>query len=163
MALTIIAIIVGLLVLYAAVGRKWLKKQTWTVTFFSWIEPIEIRLWRKSETILMSRLMSIGSAVLTVHDSIAVFASSLDWTPVTGRILAAVPPDLRTLVVSGALAVFGYGIEHLRKATTKPLELVELPEVMEPKVAAAVAAAEASKEKAVAVVETAAAQKAEGA
>jgi hypothetical protein len=155
-----IVIIVALALLYALGGRTWLKKQSWMQWFFDAIEPIEITLWRKSETILLSRLVSIGGVLVTIHDSVAVFASQLDWTPLTVRVLSSVPDDMRPLVVSGAVSLVGYVFEWLRKTTTKPLEIVEIADKdMTPQVARAVAVAEAAKVEAVAVVADAKAEK----
>lgn len=47
---------VVLIIIYAMWGRAWLKRQPWSQGFFDWIEPIELVLFKKSETILFARL-----------------------------------------------------------------------------------------------------------
>lgn len=151
--------IVALITLYAVFGRAWLKQQPWAQGFFAAIEPIEIWLWSKSETILAARLLQWGGALVTAHDTVAMFASGLDWTPVTSRLLASIPPDVRPLVISAALAVIGGVIEWLRRKTTKPLEIVALPDAVAATIPEVVVA-DVTKAEAVAAVAEA---KAEGA
>ncbi len=134
---------------YVLVGRCWLKTKSWTKPFFDWIEPIEIALWDKSETMLTARLLWLGGFLVTGYDALAVFLPTLDLTPLTDRLLASVPQDLRGLVVSGAIGLLGLLIAWLRKRTTKPLELVKLPDAMPTEVAAVIDMAEAAKDAAV--------------
>lgn len=153
-ALWIIAGIVVVLSLYVVVGRALLKRTALGKRFFGWIEPIEIALWKKSETILASRLLSWGGGLVTAYDLVATFATGLDLTPVSSRLLADIPPDIRPLVVSAAISAVGGMFEWLRRTTTRPLELVALPESkpLPPEVVQVVRAAERVKEDAVAVV-----------
>jgi hypothetical protein len=126
---TIIVVLLLLVVLwYALRGRAWLKEQPWAKGFFAWIEPIEIALYKKSETILVGRLMWVGGFLVTGYDSLATFLPSLDLTPVTNRVLSWVSDDLRPLVVSASLAGIGLLINWLRKRTTKPVEAVAAKE-----------------------------------
>lgn len=153
----ILSIIVLLLVWYALWGRAWLKEKPWAQGFFVAIERAEIVLYKKSETILIGRLLSFGGLIVSFYDGLAVFARSLDLTPVTTRIfdLLHVPQDLRTLAVSAFLAGLGLVINWLRAKTTKPIELVELPDQVvaeNSKVAEAVAMADATKTEAVQAV-----------
>lgn len=120
----IAALIVVLIVWYALAGRKWLKAQPWAEGFFAVVEPIEIALYRKSETLLVGRLLSVGSFIVTSYDALAMLAPSLDLTPITARLLAPVPPDMRGMVASGLLMLVGLAITWLRKRTSKPLEVV---------------------------------------
>lgn len=117
----ILALLLAAIVWYALRGRAWLKEQSWTQGFFAWIEPIETKLYQKSETMLVGRLLSVGGFLITAYDSVAMYATSFDLTPVTGRVLSKVPEDMRGLVVSGVLFVVGLLIAWLRKRTTKPL------------------------------------------
>ncbi len=148
----VLAALAAVLLLYVMWLRKWLKTQRWADGFFAVIEPFEIALFKKSETILVSRALWIGSTLVTAYDALAVFATQLDLTPLTARVLKDIPEDMRGLVISALIAGLGLLIGWLRKRTTKPLEIVELSDAnMTPKVAAAVAVAEASKVEAVAV------------
>jgi hypothetical protein len=150
-----IAIVAALLALYAVKGRAWLKAKPWAKPFFDWIEPIEILLWKKSETILFARLKMVSGILLTLLTQLG----TIDLTP-----LMPIVPEKYQAVVQVAvqmlpftLTIVGWMDERLRNCTTKPLELVEVPEAkpVPPEVAAAVAQAEAVKEVAVAVVQDA--------
>lgn len=150
-----LAVLLALLLWYAIKGREWLKSKTWAAGFFSWIEPFEIALFKKSETILVGRLLWAGGLFVTFYDAIAVFASSLDLTPVTTRVFdwLSIPQDMRGLTVSAFLGALGLLINRLRNRTSKPIELVAVADKdITPKVAEAVAMAEATKDEAVAVV-----------
>jgi hypothetical protein len=147
--------IVALIIWYALAGRKWLKSKTWAQGFFAWIEPLELALYQKSETILIGRLLSIGAFIVTFYDGLATFVRSLDLTPVTTRIFDAlsIPPDMRNLSISAFIGLIGLVISWLRKRTTKPLELVAVPEAkVTPAAAVAIAQADVAKDQAVAAV-----------
>lgn len=155
----VLALIVAALVWYVMAGRAWLKAQPWAQSFFAWIEPVEIALYKKSETLLAARALWLGGTIVTFYDAAAVFMPALDWTPVTDRLLSKIPTDLRGLVVTGAIAAIGLLIGWLRKRISKPLEIVALPDKVPDDVAAVVDMAEAAK---VAAVATAKEAKAEG-
>lgn len=151
----VIVFIVGALMLYALVIRPWLKKQAWAQAWFAWVEPLELALFKKSETVLAGRLVWIGGLIVSAYDAVSVFASSLDLTPLTTRMfdLLHIPPDLRGLTASAAVMGLGLAMVKLRKNTTKPLELVAVPEAkIEPSTQAALADAEAAKNQALAAV-----------
>jgi hypothetical protein len=122
-----------MIIWYALAGRKWLKSKPWAQGFFAWIEPLELALYKKSETILVGRLLSVGAFVVTIYDGLATFVQSLDLTPVTTRIFDAphIPPDMRNLSISAFIGIVGLLISYLRKRTTKPLELVAVPDSKE--------------------------------
>ena len=124
------AIIVALIVWYALKGRAWLKTKPWAQGFFAWIEPIEIALYKKSETILMGRLLWVGSLFVTAYDSATTFLPNLDLTPITTRIFDAlhVANDFRALATSAFIAAIGLAINWLRSKVTKPLSEVAAPE-----------------------------------
>lgn len=156
--LLIMALIIALGFIYALILRPWLKKQAWAQRLFAWIDPIELALFKKSETILVGRLLWLGGLIVTAYDAIAVFVSSLDLTPVTTRIFdwLHVPPDMRNLSVTAFIGIIGLIINRLRKTTTKPLELVAVPNAaVTPQVAQTMAAAEEAKQEAVAAVQEA--------
>lgn len=156
MILLVLVALFALVLWYVMAGREWLKAKPWMAGFFAFVEPIEIWLYKKSETMLVGRLLWVGGLLVTAYDAIAMFAAGLvgfDLTPITSRVLSDVPADLQPLVVSFSFAGIGALIGWLRKRTTKPLELVEIAETdMKPEVAQAVAVADQAKVAAVAVV-----------
>ncbi|KRP85969.1 hypothetical protein AOQ73_36445 [Bradyrhizobium pachyrhizi] len=77
---------IALLALALIVLRPCLKKQVWAQSFFAWIDPIELALFKKSETILVGRLLWIGGLFVTFYDAAATFVHSLDLTPLTTRV-----------------------------------------------------------------------------
>jgi len=151
----IVITIVVLIALYAIVGRHYLKKQPWAQSFFAWVDPLELALFKKSETILVGRLLWIGGALVTFYDGLAVFVHSLDITPLTTRIFdwLQIPPDMRNLLATAFIGIVGLLINRLRKTTTKPLELVAVSSsTVTPEVAQTMAAAEEAKQEAVQAV-----------
>lgn len=99
--------------------RPWLRTKEWAHGFFRLIEPVEILLWKKSESILWARFLQlIGLLVPALQ-----FIGAIDVTPY----LAIIPEGYGPYCM---LAVFVAGQvgEALRKDTTKPLESVALPE-----------------------------------
>ncbi len=155
MIVGITAIIVAILVWYALVGRAWLKTKPATIGFFAWLEPIEIGLYRKSETLLMGRLIWVGGALVTAYDTLAVSFGNLDLTPVTIRIfdLIHIPDDMRGIAGTALITGIGLMISWLRKRITQPIELISVPDkLVTPKVAEAIAMADATKIEAVAAV-----------
>jgi hypothetical protein len=152
-ALATIAMILIIALWYLLVGRAWLKTKSWARGFFSAIEPIEIALFKKSETVLAGRLLWFGGLIVSSYDAVAVFAQGLDLTPVTSRVLAQVPEDMRGLVVTAVFTLIGYLMVWLRKRTTKPIEIVAASDKdSTPNTVAAVAAADAASDNAVAAV-----------
>lgn len=149
--LIVIAILVALLLAYVLKGREWLKRQSWTQGFFAVVEPIEIALYKKSETILFARSLTALGAVLTFLTQLG----QIDITP----LMPLVPEKYHSLVQFCwnllPLTITGLGmiVERLRNRTTKPIELVAVPEKTAPvEVKAAMALAEEVKEQAVAAV-----------
>jgi hypothetical protein len=152
-----LALVIAVLLWYAIKGREWLKTKPWAESFFAWIEPFEIALYRKSETILVGRLLWVGGLFVTFYDSVAVFASSLDLTPVTTRIFdwLSIPADMRGLTVSAFLGILGLLMNRLRNRTSRPIELVAVSDKAaadNPRVAEAIAMADVTKTEAVNVV-----------
>jgi hypothetical protein len=150
--LIILAIVTALLLWYALQGRDWLKSKPWAQPFFAWVEPIEIVLFKKSQTILFARLLSGLGVVLTMLQQF----NGVDLTP----ILPLVPENYQHFLTLGVnclpllITAIGWMVEKLRNATSKPLELVAVPDKVvaeNPRVAEAVAMAGQTKVEAVAV------------
>jgi len=148
-----LALFVALLLWYAIHGREWLKTKPWAQGFFELVEPVEIVLFKKSETILFARLLSGLGVVLTMLQQF----DGVDLTPILPFI-----PDAYKLYVTVAInslpmliSGLGYIVERLRNRTTKPIELVSVPDKVvaeSPKLTEAVAMADATKTEAVAAV-----------
>lgn len=140
-----------LLLIYAVWGRAWLKTKPFAQPFFAWIEPIELVLWKKSETILFARLKMVTGFVLTLMTQFG----QIDLTP----FMPFVSPKWQPYVTAAvnlspiAITVVGWMDEQLRKTTTKPLEVVAVPDDAPAAVKAQVAKVEATNAQAVAVVE----------
>lgn len=148
-----LALIVAVLLWYALYGRDWLKAKSWAAGFFEWVEPVEIFLYKKSQTILLARSLSVLGGVLTLLTQLG----SIDITP----LMPFVPEKYHAIVQFGwnllPLTITGLGmiVERLRNTTTLPLEVVAVPEKViaeNPTVAAVVTNAVAAKTEAVAVV-----------
>lgn len=147
----VIAAVLAVVLLYV-LARPWLKAQPWAARFFAWVEPLEIKLFKKSETILWARAKMVTGLLLTA----LTMLGGIDLSP----IMPYIPEAHQGLVkfamnlLPMALTLVGMIDEKLRNTSTKPLELVALPEStpLPPQVAIAVADAELAKETAVAVV-----------
>jgi len=148
--LIIIAAIVALLLWYALQGRKWLKSKPWTEGFFAWIEPIEIALYKKSETILWARLRMVVGVLLTV----LTYLGTIDLTPLMPFVPDQYEATIKALfnLLPLTISLLGMIDERLRNGTTLPLEIVAAPDAMTPKVAQAIAVAADAKAEAVAAV-----------
>lgn len=146
-----LAILVAVLLWYAVQGREWLKSKTWATGFFAVVEPVEIALFRKSETILFARLKMLSGVALAS----LTLLGTIDITP----LMPLVPDQYEPLVTTAfkllplLLTVIGWLDERLRYTTTKPIALVAVAERdISPPVLEAIAAADVAKQQAVAVV-----------
>ncbi|MDI2071534.1 hypothetical protein ABIF68_007848 [Bradyrhizobium japonicum] len=156
--LLVLALFVALAFIYALILRPWLKKQAWAQGFFASVDTLESALFKKSETILVGRLLWVGGLFVTFYDSLATFAHTLDLTPLTTRIFdwLQIPPDMRNLSATAAIGIIGLLINRLRKTTTKPLDVVALPQAqVTPAAAQAIARADVANQQAVKAVEEA--------
>ena len=154
MKIAIYVALAAILLWYVLGGRAWLKSKPWAESFFAAIEPIEILLYRKSETILWARLKMLVGVVLTV----LIYLGSLDLTP----IMPFVPEQYHAMVqalynlLPMLITLVGMADEKLRNTTTKPLELVAVPDKVvadNPAIAQRVAMADAAKDVAVYAIE----------
>jgi hypothetical protein len=149
--LIVLSIITALLLWYALWGRDWLKTKPWAQSFFAKIEPIEIVLFKKSQTILLGRTLSGLGVLLTFLQQF----NGIDLTPILPLVPEKYQGPLNIAVNSlpMTISVIGWMVEKLRNKTTKPVELVAVPDKVvaeNPKVAEAVAMADATKTEAVA-------------
>lgn len=153
--IVLVAVAALVTIWYAAYGRPWLKSKPWAAGFFAWVEPIELVLFKNSETILFARLKFVSGILLMLMTQLG----TIDLTP----IMPYIPEAYRGLVQFFlnlsplALTMLGAIDERLRNGTTKPLELVAIPStaVLPPKVEQAIAVAEQAKFEAVAEVKAA--------
>jgi hypothetical protein len=141
-------ILLALIAWYVVVGRTWLKDKPWTAWLYKSRvgEWIELTFFKKSETILWSRLKGLGAALLVILPQVG----ALDLTP----FLDAIPPEYHWVrfIPSIALMLDSVVGEMQRNRTTKPIELVALPNAVQADVAIAEAKFEEAKLEAVAVV-----------
>lgn len=141
-------VIILLLLNYCLWFREWLKSRPWpwSQRYFLWIEPIEIALWKKSETILWARTQMLFGVLLQGMELLQLLN--------TPELLAFLPEQWSRWV-SLLFIVNGLVQEVLRRYTATPLPIVEMPTVGNtPAVNAAIANLEIAKAKAVAAVET---------
>lgn len=148
-------IILGLVMAYALAIRPWLKTIPAAQRFFAWIEPFERNLFKKSETVLVGRLVWLSGAIVTLYDGATTYFAGLNWEPLTTRIfdLLHIPQDMRGLAAGAAATGLGLAIVSLRKRTTKPLELVAAPQTPDLAVQVAMIKADVAKNEAVAAVQ----------
>lgn len=149
--LILAAIIAAFVLWYALFGRPWLKSKRWAQGFFAAVEPVEIALYRKSETILWARLKMVIGTTLAVLTT----AGEIDVTPVMPLVPDAYQTAVRTAINLLPLLITLVGMidEKMRRTTTKPLELVAVPDKsIPPAVVVALARADIAKIDAVAAV-----------
>jgi hypothetical protein len=138
--------VLALVVFWVLWGRNAMKRQPWAAGFFNAVEPIERWLWDKSETILWSRFLIVVGLLPPILDQLKILGD--------GGLLEVIPEQYRPWL-SLTITLCGIVSEVLRRSTTKPLEIVSLPENKPPAVAEAVERAEATKLEAVAAVKEA--------
>jgi hypothetical protein len=150
----VLGVICAVIAIYVLWLRKWLKTKPWADGFFAAIEPIEIALWKKSETILFARFKMFIGLLLTCLTQLG----AIDLTPLMPFVPDQYEPFVKLAfnMLPMVLTVLGVIDEKLRKDTTKPLELVAIAEKdITPEVAEAIATADDAKDAAVAVAEEA--------
>jgi hypothetical protein len=123
--MNVLAFLIGLtafVALYVVSLRPWLRDKSWAAGFFARIEPVEIALWKKSESILWARfLQAVGLVVPLLQ-----FIGAVDITPYLAIVPDGYAPYLLLFVfVAGQIG------EQLRRDTTKPLDVVARPEADE--------------------------------
>lgn len=145
-----------LLTWYALWGRDWLKAKPWAERFFAWIEPIEIVLYKKSQTILWARLKMLIGALLTV----LTYLGTIDLAPIMPFVPDQYEATLRAVfnLLPMIITLVGMADERLRNKVTLPIEIVAVPEKViaeNPVVAATVADAVSTNVVAIAAIDEA--------
>lgn len=149
-----VTVLIVFLVWYAARGRDWLKSQSWTAPFYThpWVEWIEIKFWKKSQTILWARAKMFGGVLLTALTQLG----TIDLSPLLPLIPDKYEPLARVAInlIPMFLTVIGMIDERNRNETRTPIDIVALPDKViaeSPKLAEAVAMLDVAKVEAVAV------------
>lgn len=149
--LTIAGLTFALLFWYVLYGRPWLKTRPWAAAFFAWVEPVEIVLYKKSETILLARAKMATGVLLTV----LTYLGTIDVSPIMPLVPDEYEGYLRAAfnLLPLVLSLIGLADERLRNQTTLPIEIVAVADKnITPKVAEAIAMVDATKTEAVAVI-----------
>lgn len=130
--LWVTAALAVLILIYAVWFRPWLLRRRADGNaidrFFDRAEAIEIALWRKSETILVSRATVVVGAVLTF----ATQFKEIDLSPWIPFVPERYQPYVNFAVnmTPALISVLGFVMEKLRRDTTMPVEFVELPKAV---------------------------------
>lgn len=117
----VLAGLAAFVALYVAYLRPWLREKEWAAGFFAAVEPIELHLWKKSESILWARFQQLLGVVLTSMG----FLGGIDWTAITPFVPEKYQPLMPMLPL--ILTMLGTIAERLRNDTRQPLELVAVP------------------------------------
>lgn len=149
---TLVALLVvtAVIAVYVVILRPWLRGQVWAEGYFKLVEPVELWLYSKSESILWSRFLMVFGALPGIMSQIGGF----DFTP----FIDWIPEKYRPWLFLG-VTLCGIVGEALRRDTTKSLDEVALPEEKPIEVEMAVKAVEIKREVAAEVIKEA---KAEG-
>jgi hypothetical protein len=127
-----------------------MRNAPWAKPFFAAIEPIEIMLWSKSETLLRARFKMGLGLILTMLTQL----QTINITP----LMPIVPEGYRGFVTVAfnmlpfLITISGWVDEKMRKDTTMPVEVVAMPMNAPPEVKAVVAEAQAANQTAAAIV-----------
>lgn len=122
--LVTLLVLTAIVVIYITWLRPWLRAKSWAQGFFAAVEPIELALWKKSETILWARFLQVVGLVSTLA---GVFGL-IDWTLITPLVSEQYQPFMPLIPMT--LNLIGTVTEKLRRDTTKPLEVVAAPEAV---------------------------------
>jgi len=86
---------------------------------FPKLGAIELTLWNGSRQMLMSRVLSLGGAVVAVHDFI--LQSGADGSTLLSELATFIPEQYRGLALAGVLFTSGLGLAWMRLVTTGPV------------------------------------------
>lgn len=144
------------LTVYALWGREWLKSKSWAAGFFTLVEPFEIALYKKSETILFARLKMLTGLLLTILAQVG----TLDLTPIMPFVPEKYQGIVHVLVnfTPTILMLVGWLDEQLRNKVMLPIKIVAVSEKViaeNPAVAATVADAVSTNTVAIAAIDEA--------
>jgi hypothetical protein len=146
-ALVVLFLLTAFILFWVVWGRAWTKAQPWAAGFFAAIEPIEIMLWQKSETLLWSRFLP----VLMALSGFLTWLGAIDVTPLY-LLLPEQYHKWLAVIPFITVALLGVINEILRRSTTRPLEIVAVPDNAPEAVKAAIDVAQVAKEEAVAEI-----------
>lgn len=148
-------VLASLIAIWVTIARPILLCYDWAKPFFLAIEPFELWVYKKSETILWARFKVFVGLLLTILTQ----SQAIDITPLMPLVPDAWEPTVKILwgMIPMVISVLGLIDEKLRYDTTKPIEVVALPEAKKeiPEVKAILEAAQETKEAAVQVAEAA--------
>lgn len=122
--LWIMAGVTVFVVVYAVWLRPLMRVTPWGKAWLDKVEPLERALWKKSETILVGRTLTVLGGFLTL----ATQLGTIDITP----LMPLVPEQHRVKVtliwnmLPIVVSVLGWLIEQLRYDVTKPVEIVAM-------------------------------------
>lgn len=121
-----IAVLTGVTAYFVWGGRVWLKARF--PDFFAKIEPIEIVLWKKSETILFARFKMLVGILLTTLTQ----AGQIDITPLMPLVPDEYEPYVRLAFNMLPMVITALGAidEYARRDVSKPLAIVALPDAV---------------------------------
>ncbi len=139
-------VITAVIAVYVVLLRPWMRKREWAQGYFRVVEPVELWLYGKSETLLWSRFLVLIGMVPGFLSAFAGFDFSpfIEWVPDKYR-----PWLFLAVTVAGVMG------EALRRDTTKPLDEVALPDPAPIEVERAVEAADLKRDVASVVIEEA--------
>lgn len=116
--LVVLAVLSVALAIYVVWLRPYMKTTSWGKQFLDSIEPMERRLWWKSETMLWVRFKVLLGSALTV-------LVGVDWNSVSPLFPEKYRPLLLALPTI-FIAIDGLMGEKMRRDTSKPLEIVAM-------------------------------------
>lgn len=148
-----LAVLTAAVAIYAVVLRPWMRDKPWADGYFRLVEPVELLFFGKSESLLWARWQQLLGLALTAAGYLGGLDYSFLMPFVDEKYHPALPAIPMVFNLLGTLA------EALRRDTTKPIEVVALPEDRPIEVEQAIKAAEVKASSAVEIVKEA---KAEG-
>lgn len=124
MWLWIFLAVLSLVAVYVFVLRDKLRAMPAFAPFYAWIEPIEAKLWAKSRTLFLARLVWVPGALLTIHDFLMPALGLIDWNPMSASFLLSIgiPAQFHAATMVAATTALARVFEWLRKVTGQPLD-----------------------------------------
>src|SRR5712691_7281100 len=79
--LYVVILLAAAAVAYAFARPYLIERSPRWAKFCAWLDPIAVKLWRDSRTILVARLCWVPSGLLTLHDLVLPLLGVVDWNP----------------------------------------------------------------------------------